>query len=284
MAGSKGSGKTLLAKNLCVKMAAENIPTIIVNEAFYGDEFNEFLQRINQPCVVLFDEFEKVYMKAEQQFGLLTLLDGVFPSKKLFILTCNDIYRIDNNMKNRPGRLFYMFKFQGLDREHVEEYCQDNLNDKSQISDVCRLSQIFGEFNFDMLAALVEEMNRYNEPAREALKALNISTENDAGGRYKVVVTWNGIKYHTKDDFYDDDDMYVGSPLLAYEPLTLQLRRRVTAGGPDSSNYGTEYVCFSNDDFTRFDQMTNSFHFERDGNTLTLTKDNLYGTINHPAF
>ena len=29
------------------------------------------------------------------QTHVLTLLDGVFPSRKLFVLTCNDKYRID---------------------------------------------------------------------------------------------------------------------------------------------------------------------------------------------
>ncbi|HRZ82907.1 MAG TPA: hypothetical protein P5069_10620, partial [Candidatus Hydrogenedentes bacterium] len=45
------------------------------------EAFNTFMQAIEQPLVVLFDEFEKVYDDQEQQ-ALLTLLDGVYPSNK----------------------------------------------------------------------------------------------------------------------------------------------------------------------------------------------------------
>ena len=107
LTGEKGSGKTLLAKNLSIALAAEDIPTIIINNAWTGDKFNKFLQDIEQECMILFDEFEKVY-DSENQEVILTLLDGVFPSRKLFVLTCNDKWRIDSHMRNRPGRIFYM--------------------------------------------------------------------------------------------------------------------------------------------------------------------------------
>ena len=105
LAGEKGSGKTLLSKQVCVAAAEKNIPTIVINSAWHGDQFNTLIQSIDQPCVILFDEFEKVYDRDEQE-AILTLLDGVFPSKKLFILTCNDKWRVDAHMRNRPGRIF----------------------------------------------------------------------------------------------------------------------------------------------------------------------------------
>ena len=74
--GEKGSGKTLLAKTLSIKCAEQDIPTIVINAPWHGDRFNQLMQTIEQPCVVLFDEFEKVYDKEEQE-SILTLLDGV---------------------------------------------------------------------------------------------------------------------------------------------------------------------------------------------------------------
>lgn len=171
--GEKGSGKSLLAKNLAVTAANEGIPTIVINRPWVGDKFNSLIQSIEQPCVVLFDEFEKVYDEDHQE-QMLTLLDGVFPSKKLFILTCNDKWRIDKHMRNRPGRIFYMLDFKGLDPDFIREYCEDKLNSKEYIERIVQITGTFSAFNFDMLKALVEEMNRYNEAPQEAMKMLHV--------------------------------------------------------------------------------------------------------------
>lgn len=173
LSGEKGSGKTLLSKSLAVNCYNKGIATIVVNHNFYGDTFNQFIQNINQPAVIIFDEFEKIY-SMEEQGAVLTLLDGVFPTKKLFILTVNDKWKVNNHMRNRPGRLYYMIEYQGLDVSFVREYCEDVLENKEHIDTICSLTSLFENFNFDMLKALVEEMNRYDESPLVALKLLNI--------------------------------------------------------------------------------------------------------------
>lgn len=178
--GEKGSGKTLLAKTLSVKAAEVGIPTLLVNDGeFCGDEFNKFIQSIDQPAIVFFDEFEKTYNKQEHQQKLLTLLDGVFQSKKLFVLTVNDRNKLDVNLINRPGRLFYMLSFDGLPETFVREYCEDRLQNKEHVESVVKVSTIFRAFNFDQLQALVEEMNRYGESPMDALTMLNVKPDAD---------------------------------------------------------------------------------------------------------
>ena len=71
------------------------------------------MQDIEQPCIILFDEFEKVYDDQDQEKAL-TLLDGVFPSRKLFIMTVNNKWRVNEHMRNRPGRIYYMLDFAGF--------------------------------------------------------------------------------------------------------------------------------------------------------------------------
>jgi hypothetical protein len=193
LVGEKGSGKTMQAKLLCIEAAKLNIPTIIINAPFAGDGFNKLIQDIDQPCVVLFDEFEKTY-NPETQEKVLTLLDGVFPSKKLFILTCNSYFRIDSNMKNRPGRLFYYLTYRGLAEDFIREYCQDELSDTSHIEDVIKMARLYTNFNFDMLKALVEEMNRYDETPKEALDMLNAKPEDSAKASFDIEVICDGIK------------------------------------------------------------------------------------------
>ncbi len=183
--GEKGSGKTLLSKVLADEGAKLGYPTIIVNAPFKGDGFNQLIQNIDQHCIVLFDEFEKVYEEDEDQIHILTLLDGLYSSKKLFLFTCNNKYQINSYMLNRPGRIYYMLEFEGLEEEFIREYCQDNLNDKEQIQSIINITALFHHFNFDILQNLIEEMNRYDEPASESIKLLNIKPEaNDE--EYKV--------------------------------------------------------------------------------------------------
>lgn len=208
LSGEKGSGKSLLAKVLTVKGAELGYPTIIVNSPMTGDKFNQLIQDIEQPAIVFFDEFEKVYNN-EQQEELLTLLDGTFPSKKLFVLTCNDPWRVDAHMRNRPGRIFYALDFKGLSQEFIREYCDDNLDNKGQIEQVVNVTQLFDQFNFDMLKALVEEMNRYNETAYDALEMLNTKPEGENGGKYDVKLTMQGKDITLRDNTWDGNPMNV---------------------------------------------------------------------------
>lgn len=192
LSGEKGSGKTLLAKKISIDAAASGIPTILVNRAYYGPQFNSFIQSIDHPAVLFFDEFEKVYYENEAKENILTLLDGAFPSKKLFLLTVNDPFRTDVHMKNRPGRIFYTLEFTGLDEKFIREYCEDTLGNKTFIEEIVLTSKLFSSMNFDMLAAWVEEINRYGETPKEALEFLNVKPQYGERKHYQVQITFNG--------------------------------------------------------------------------------------------
>lgn len=193
LVGEKGSGKTLLGKVLTNRLREEDdIPTIIINTNHCGEAFNTFIQQMVQPAVIFFDEFEKIYDDHEQE-QVLTLLDGVYSTKKLFILTSNDKWKIDKNMRNRPGRLFYFLEYKGLTMEFVREYAQENLNNKGNVEGLVNVSQVIGRFNFDMLKALVEEMNRFDECASEAVEMLNVMPDGNTQELFNVTMTWKGM-------------------------------------------------------------------------------------------
>jgi hypothetical protein len=206
LVGEKGSGKSLLAKRLSVHAALKHdIPTVQVNRPYCGDEFNKFLQRIEQRCVVIFDEFEKVYNEDEDQEKLLTLFDGIYGTNKLFVLTSNDKYKIDKNMQNRPGRIWYQIDYKGLDESFVREYCEDNLEDKSRIDQIVMVASLFRDFNFDMLKCIVEEINRYPTiPTLEHLHDLNIKPEFGGSVTYNVnLLDENGKKILISNEFVE---------------------------------------------------------------------------------
>lgn len=189
LSGEKGSGKTLLAKQLSILGASFfQMPTIIIDSSFHGSDFNKFIQDIDQPAIILFDEFEKLYDE-EEQSDILTLLDGVYPSQKLFVLTVNDEYAVSDFLFNRPGRIYYAIEFEGLDSKFIKEYCEDVLIRKDYIENICSLASLFSAFNFDMLQALVEEMNRYGESPIDAIKLLNVKPRRSSGNDIRYSIT-----------------------------------------------------------------------------------------------
>jgi hypothetical protein len=194
LAGEKGSGKTLLSKYLAtVFVKSLKMPVIVINQALHGEAFNQFIQSIDQDALIIFDEFEKIYDEKAKQTDILTLLDGVYSTKKLFVLTCNDRYKLDVNLINRPGRLYYFIEFDGLETTFIAEYAQDVLKNKEHIPLLVKISTLFDhQFNFDMLKAVVEEMNRYGESPLEALKMLNIKPSSSTFVEYNIEISING--------------------------------------------------------------------------------------------
>lgn len=210
LSGDAGSGKTMLAKKLSVDAMAQGIPTIVVNSEFSGQPFNSLIQGIQQDAIVLFDEFEKIYGSEEQE-EILTLLDGTVKTKKLFVFTCNDKWKVNEHMKNRPGRIFYLKQYDGLDENFIREYTKDNLKPElfdANIEVICTFADTFQSFNFDILKAIVEEMNRYDEPAKVALELLNARPGfMKTHVRYAVTVT------HLESGVCYDPGPWSGSPL-----------------------------------------------------------------------
>jgi len=268
LTGEKGSGKTLLAKMLAVKSAETAIPTIVINEPWCGEGFNSFLQMIEQPTVILFDEFEKVYDKDDQE-KMLTLLDGVYPSKKLFVLTCNDKWRIDSHMRNRPGRIFYSLEFKGLEQDFIIEYCEDNLNAKEHISAICKIASMFDQFNFDMLKALIEEMNRYNETPQQSLKMLNAKPEYSGDAKYKVTLQPKGLDI--PEDMLETTE-WTGNPLINRINLDYKVYEEEKDEDGDRS-WDWENCNFSNSDLKQIDPQAGKFVFINElGDRVTLSK------------
>lgn len=260
LAGEKGSGKSLLAKNLSIVAAEQGIPTIVINSPWRGDGFNKLIQDIDQPAIILFDEFEKVYNREEQE-SILTLLDGVFPQKKLFVLTCNDKYRIDAHMRNRPGRIFYLIDYKGLSAEFIIEYCEDNLKAKEHAETICKISQMFDQFNFDMLKALVEEMNRYGETPQEALRMLNAKPEFDDGSKYKVELYIDEVLQEHADKTWHGNPLNPRGVSIDYDPT------------PEDEDTGWSDVHFVSADLKDIISKDGIFVFAKNNIKVVLTKE-----------
>jgi hypothetical protein len=231
----------------------------------------------------MFDEFEKVY-NSDKQEALLTLLDGIYSTKKLFLLTSNDKWRVDSHMRNRPGRIFYMVNFTGLDADFIREYCYDNLTkaELKTIDTIVNIASVFAAFNFDMLKALVEEMNRYDETPQDAMRLLNVKAELDGGTTYRVEIykgerkadrvspsTWNGAPLSSK-------EICISWRFLSKKKAEPVSENDLVAGILGSNNDdddGWGDADFTNDDLVKFNNKTGQFIFEKDGVTMILAKE-----------
>lgn len=201
MTGHAGSGKTLLTKAVCNMMVIDNsTPVIMVNEPYSGDDFAKFINSIGE-CVLLFDEFAKVYgtdrgnhlpglgrdePKTSQQ-SLLSFMDGTSSEKRLVLMTENNEHHINNHMLNRPGRIYYHFKYDKIEEDIIYELCKDKSLDESFAREIVGLSRQVREFSYDTLAAIVEEKLRYNETLKVIQEELNVPAPDAHDYRFKIL-------------------------------------------------------------------------------------------------
>jgi len=214
LSGDKGIGKSMFAKLVCMKSMEEGYPVIIVDACYPG--IARFIESISQECVVLFDEFDKTFRSSrdnDDQATLLSLFDGTTGGKKLFIVTCNELYGLNNFIINRPGRFHYHFRFDYPAPEDIKEYLTDKLDPayRGEIDKVVEFSRKIS-LNYDCLRAIAFELNCGTGFA-DAIADLNImTTENE---EYKVYLYFdNGksvhnLRYSTNLYDYDGSMTYI---------------------------------------------------------------------------
>lgn len=213
LSGDKGIGKSLFAKLLAVEAAKRGIPLLIVDKFIPG--IASYIDSIDQEVMVLFDEFDKTFGEirvsegeASPQASLLSLFDGVCGGKKLFVITCNDLNKLNNYLINRPGKFHYHFRFSYPTPEEIREYLTDKLEEQyyCEIDSIIAFSRKVN-LNYDCLRAIAFEINN-GIPFKEAILDLNI-INGDYGMRYKIALHYkNGLVATHKSfsiDLFDSD-------------------------------------------------------------------------------
>lgn len=216
LSGDKGIGKSLFAKLLATKAVSNGYPMIIADTYFPG--IASYIESIEQECIIMFDEFDKTFgdVKAEDgmaspQTELLTLFDGMASGKKLFVITCNDLRKLNEFLVNRPGRFHYHFRFEYPSAEEVREYLKDKLpeNRHEEIPEVVAFSRKV-RLNYDCLRAIAFEIST-GYSFKDAIADLNIINLEEE--RYTLVLQFeNGLVGMRKsirlDLFGDGEDTY----------------------------------------------------------------------------
>lgn len=199
--GTKGTGKTLTAAEVCIQANSFGIPVIILQSPYSGEKFNDFMNSITEKCVVFIDEFEKTFKEQDDIDSVLQLLDGGIKTHKLFLMTSNT--QLANNEKlqflfNRPGRVHYLFTYGSLSNEIVQEYIDDCLQYKEYEASIKNLKRSFKVFTMDILKTIVNEVNFYGAsklPFNEIINDLNVKTDRGIESYgYKLSIVLDGVE------------------------------------------------------------------------------------------
>lgn len=199
--GTKGMGKSLIVSAVAkTAMEKYGLPVFIADTAF--PDIADFIESNIGEAVVIFDEFEKKFNVGEanldqytiedrrrkredggeldrrdDQTQFLSLFDGLGSIKRLYMMTVNDISKVNNLFINRTGRFHYHFNFTYPDFDAIEEYMRDKVKDitDEQVNDIQRLS-LLTKLSYDHLSAIVAELNdnNFGETIQEIVADLNI--------------------------------------------------------------------------------------------------------------
>ncbi len=200
LSGQKGIGKSLFARLLAMDAIASGLPVITVSEHIPG--IANFLSSIEQEVVVIFDEFEKTFGKSDEgdpQEEMLSLFDGLDGGKKLFVITCNEVNKLNSYLLDRPGRFHYHFRIGNPCDEEIAEYMKDKLDEKyyDNIPRIINFSRT-AEMTYDYLRAIAFDLNQ-GYSLEESLTDLNISSTTVA--EFDIIVYFdNGDSYITMNE------------------------------------------------------------------------------------
>lgn len=166
--GIKGTGKTVVAKELCNRL---QLPVILVQSM--GVDTNSKLIKylstsIDFDCIFFFDEYEKEFKDSSD---VLSFMDGTYNSiyRKVFLLTTNEL-DVDPNLLGRPSRIRYKKSFSNLSEEVTREILNDILEDKTAIEKVIELTHSMNIITIDLIKAIATEINIHGVEALPNIK------------------------------------------------------------------------------------------------------------------
>ena len=183
--GANCIGKSLFARMIAERSVSDGMPVIIVDTFIPG--IASYIEQIDQTVMVLFDEFDKTFGSiktsdnvADPQAGLLSLFDGVSTGKKLFVVTCNELNKLNDYLVNRPGRFHYHFRFDYPNPDEIRTYLRDKL-DEQYYTEIEKVVSFAGRIslNYDCLRAIAFELNTglLFEEAITDLNIVNLSAQ-----------------------------------------------------------------------------------------------------------
>jgi ATPases of the AAA+ class len=170
--GTPGNGKTSAAVHFASKY---KLPIYSIDLKLFNSDLAllSAIKEIPGPSIISLEDFDSIIKDDEFTFsksltgscsmsGLLNVLDGMYSCEERFIyfLTCNDLSKISNTLKNRPSRFQHVLKFENpgkAERAKIFEKIDSN-----EARSFGKDQLIVGDYNLS-LDYLITIRNRYLE-------------------------------------------------------------------------------------------------------------------------
>lgn len=151
--GPRGTSKSVTSKMICNSL---RLPVILVTEALEG--LDSVISSIGQDVIILIDEYDKVF---GTRTDLLAVMDGASSGlyRRVFMLTTNSVFGVNENMLQRPGRIRYHLEFNGLNTEQVNEIVSKSLKDKNRHTELVEFIMSLHNVTIDIVTRVIEEVN-----------------------------------------------------------------------------------------------------------------------------
>lgn len=181
LAGVKGSGKTITAKQLCNTLG---LPVILITRPFSA--LPSFINDIKQNVLFFIDEYEKVFADPNTSL-LLTVMDGAMDNgyKRVFVLTINELF-ISDNLLERPGRIRYFKRYTDLSLDTIEMVLNDKLKHKELYDETLRFISELKTITIDIIQSIIEEVNLCNASPYTFASIFNVKRQDAFVDIYEV--------------------------------------------------------------------------------------------------
>ena len=196
LAGTKGTGKTIMAKVLAKE---SNLPIIIVDPQYPEHRLIKYFKQISTPVCILFDEVDKSFDTEK----MLDFLDGLQKtSKKLVIMTCNNLHKVSEYLQDRCSRIRYLRKYTTDDNlEFLDILIKDmGIKNVEEVSKFCR--ENIKLLSMDNIVAFLNEVKMLEDEditLEEIISVMNID-------HAQQKETFSEEEPIDKDDKDDEDD------------------------------------------------------------------------------
>lgn len=186
--GCSGMGKTQVIKYVCNVLQK---PVLLVNDKYSGGFIKSVLDNVDCDCILVFDEFEKIYNKPEDSDSLLNIFDGLDTKNRVFsIVSINNRKNLSNFFFGRPGRFIFKFNFNSLKLEDAIDFITNEIT----ISDPSRLKSYLSyiaNLSYDICDKICQLISIHGEDCFIAnSKYFNITTVSGVIS-YKYII--NGV-------------------------------------------------------------------------------------------
>jgi broad-specificity NMP kinase len=259
LSGTKGTGKTITAQHFCIE---SQLPVIIINEAYAGSDFIEFItnEAIGE-CIIFIDEFEKVYPRYSGKADasdLLSIMDGNFTTRLVFLLTVNE-FDISDYLINRLSRVKYRKDYNNLTDSEMQEVINDMLINKDHTSSIYEFFDTVGIRTYDLLTNLIKEMNLFKEDALSVGAHLNLQP---SPKKYTVYELHDGSEFSCYECEYKAKSEFIR---IERKSMKYLVEKRIALGLDPTDS---EYSEYDEDDDETIPSLTEDSNEQSHPNTI----------------